>query len=499
MPLGTLAAVSHSATISKSLDPYSISQAFAFYRLYPDTPEGKKALQRAFFLLSGSNMANIPEKAPLIGKDHSIEAIIALINKQPFDKSPTLLPKEIEFISRFSKRLSHYKLKGHNVKREEEVLALPPEEIDLARGLFLSQFGKDPDGWDKILSYEATIDLMALQIQARLKPNATPREKILAINHFIFEEMEFRFPPHSLYAKDVDLYTFLPNVLDSRRGVCLGVSLLYLCIAQRLDLNLEIVTPPGHIYVRCRIGDELINIETTARGIDTDSKMYLGINTRKIQERNIKDVIGLAYINQASTFWIHNKYEEALTCYTTALKYLPDDPLLKELMGYNYVMLGQEEEGKKLLREVVDYLPDHAVAKESLAEEYLSGKTDREGIAATFMHVDDKRESVLKKRDRLAACVAKCPEFKSGLLNLGMTLLQLYREGDALDQLNRYHAQDPNNPTAEYVLSIINAKRMNYPEAWRHFHRAEALTLAREHKPEALKELRQGLTIACPE
>ena len=75
----------------------------------------------------------------------------------------------------------------------------------------------------------------------------------------------FRFPPHSLYAKDIDVYTFLPSVLDSRRGVCLGVSILYLCLAQRLDLPLEAMTPPGHIYVR--YGEDL-NIETTARGID---------------------------------------------------------------------------------------------------------------------------------------------------------------------------------------------------------------------------------------
>src|SRR5665647_1570782 len=105
---------------------------------------------------------------------------------------------------------------------------------------------------------------MALQILARLPPKASPQQKILKINELIFDEMRFRFPPHSLYAKDIDVYTFLPSVLDSHRGVCLGVSILYLCIAQRLDLNLEMITPPGHIYVRYRTTDQTINIETTA-------------------------------------------------------------------------------------------------------------------------------------------------------------------------------------------------------------------------------------------
>src|SRR6202044_1243325 len=124
--------------------------------------------------------------------------------------------------------------------------------------------------------------------------NATPQQKIDAINSFIFEEMGFRFPPHSRYAKDIDIYTFLPSVLDSRRGVCLGVSILYLCLAQRLGLNLEMITPPGHIYIRYHEGENIINIETTCRGIHMDSEDYLGINTRCLQMRNIKEVIGLA-------------------------------------------------------------------------------------------------------------------------------------------------------------------------------------------------------------
>ena len=98
--------------------------------------------------------------------------------------------------------------------------------------------------------------------------------------------MRFRFPPHSLHAKDIDIYTFLPSVLDGRRGVCLGVSILYLCLAQRLGLDLEIITPPGHIYVRYQSPEgEMINIETTARGIDIPSERYLGMETRKLQTK----------------------------------------------------------------------------------------------------------------------------------------------------------------------------------------------------------------------
>ena len=157
------------------------------------------------------------------------------------------------------------------------------------------------------------IDLMALQIRSTLSPNSKPEEKIDAINRFIFEELGFRFPPHSCYATNVDLYTFLPSVLDSRRGVCLGVSILYICIAQRLSLPLEMITPPGHIYVRYKNGEKEINIETTARGIHLEVlETYLAINTRSLQQRNVKEVIGLSHFNQASVYWITEKMKNPL-------------------------------------------------------------------------------------------------------------------------------------------------------------------------------------------
>ncbi|NGX58693.1 MAG: hypothetical protein K940chlam3_01601, partial [Chlamydiae bacterium] len=270
-------------TLLSSLQPLSASQHLAFYQLYPETQEGQIALDRAWKLLSGH-----PQAVTAIDQLPSpqiLQSIIALVNRQPAEELPKITTKDLTTINQLSQHFANRKLRGYGAKTESQVLVLPSEEIDLARGLFLSQFGRDIHSWDEIYTYEAMIDLMALQIQSQLDANSKPEEIVRVMNQFIFEEMQFRFPPHSAYAKDIDLYTFLPNVLDSRRGVCLGVSILYICIAQRLGVPLEIITPPGHIYVRYRNGDHIINIETTARGIDVDSEQYLGINTRKLQMR----------------------------------------------------------------------------------------------------------------------------------------------------------------------------------------------------------------------
>lgn len=474
-----------------SLNTSSIREHFAFYELYGDTEEGKMALQHGCMLLTQNSGHKIFTLDPLLLKDSVIDAITNLVNQEKNELIEDLKDEELSLIDYLSLHLQNRSLKGHDAKTEQEVLALPPEEIDLARGLFLTQMGEE--NLNKIRSYEARIDLMALQILAHLGKNATPEEKIRKINDFIFFEMGFRFPPHSIYAKNIDLYTFLPSVLDSRRGVCLGVSILYMCLAQRLGLNLEMITPPGHIYVRYRNGDQEINIETTARGIHVDSEEYLNVNTCQLQQRNIKEVIGLAHFNEASVYWSENLYDKALASYEKGEPYLPGDKLLMELMGYNYLFTGNLEKGKRLLQEIKDSQFPYSIFKEKTAEDYLNGKVDIDGIKAIFLHVDEKRESILKKKEKLEDIVKRYPAFRGGIFSLAVTWLQLHRYGEALEILKTYHQLEPNDPTAEYYLTMLYFQRFNYEEAWRHFENLEKILNQKKHLPKLLKEIKKEL------
>ena len=476
-----------------SLDTKSVSKHLAFYQLYPDSPEGMKALRHAWHLLSPKDKKIYPAGRSLPTPLPATQAIISLINKTPDEEQIILDEEELWAIEELASFLPNRQLKGYNVNSEEEVLALPPEEIDLARGLFLSEMGNDPEAMLKIRSYEAMIDLMALQILTKISKDSPPRAKIAEMNHFIFEEMGFRFPPHSLYAKDIDLYTFLPSVLDSRRGVCLGVSILYLCLSQRLNLELEMITPPGHIYVRYHKNNEIINIETTARGIDLECEVYLSVNTRSLQERTIKEVIGLAHFNEASAHWQKNDHFKALACYEKALPYLPGDKLTIELMAYNYILTNNLEKANELLELVKDHIPDHSIEKEVLAEDLLLGNADAECIKAVFMHVDENRESVLKKKLSIEQALEKNPKFRSGYFCLASIWLQLHRPKEALPILTKYSDMRPQDPTAHYYLSIINAERLDYNQAWEHLRKAESLVKTKGHNPKALKEIRKSL------
>lgn len=486
-------------TLYTTLDPRSIAQHLAFYELYPGTHEGQLALRDAYRLLSGNNQLPSNKIHLPANLSSSVNAIVGLVNKLPSETQIDLTDEELDCINRLADRLLNRRFKGYHATSEEQVLALKPYEVDLARGVLLSQLGNDPAAMKAIKRYEAAIDLMALQILTRIDFNTPPKEKIRAINEFIFVEMGFRFPPHSTYAKDVDLYTFLPSVLDSHKGVCLGVSILYICLAQRLGLELEIVTPPGHIFVCWTDGKEEVNIETTARGINVPTEEYLGVDTRSLQKRNVKETIGMAHFNQASVYWERGLYDKVVASYRKAKPYMPDDKLLTGLMGFACVVSGNVEEGRKCIAEVTNYTADFAVSKDTLAEDYINGAVDEEGMKAVFKRVDDTRNSLVEKRLALEAALRKSPRFREGLFSLAGTWLQLHRTGEALEVLKRYHALDPTNASVEYYLAELYKERMDYNNAWQHLRNAERLTKERDHEPVVLLEFTKELCELCPE
>lgn len=475
-----------------SLDPLSVSEHLAFYQLFPESPDGKKALQEAWKLLCNNSS---PAASLQFLPQSAIDSLVTFVTKAEGEETPLLTPHELKVIQELGAALPNRKLKGYLAKSEEEVLALPPHEVDLSRGLLLSQ-----EAGEKVDSYEALIDLMALQILNHIKLDDTPEKKIRAINHFIFEKMGYRFPPHSVYAKDIDLYTYLPSVIDSRRGVCLGVSILYLALSQRLDLPLQALTPPGHIFIRYHTPEKTINIETTARGIHLDSKEYLGLETESVPVRTIKEVIGLAYFNEASVHWQNESFEKALKCYQKASLYLPDDLLLKELMGFNYLFVGEIEKGNALLQEVSQSDGSYdQYAQKTVVEDYLNGKVDPQGIQTLFLHVDEKRDSLLTKKNALLEVLKSWPEFRAGYFHLAVTWLQLSRHKEALAALQKYESMEKNDPSAEYLLAQLHAVRSNYPSAWDHLHRAEELLKDRDPVPETLVGLKKALAECSPE
>lgn len=480
-----------------TLDKSSLRQHLAFYDLYSDTPEGKEALRRAWGLLCATSYQKPAETNLSHLSSITIQQMISILGNGSLASFAPLPAEDIVVIEKLAQHLPNRKLRGFSVNHEEDLLNLTPDQIEISQAVLLSQ-GEAAD-FQRLASYKASLDLMALQILARIGIDATPIDKINGINAFIFEELGYRFPPHSLYAKDIDQYTFLSSIIDKREGVCLGVSILYLSLAQRIGLPLEIITPPGHIYVRYNTPTYHINIETTARGVHLDDHVYLGINTRSLSQRNLKEVVGMIHYNQASVYWQKGENEKVAECYKKAYVYMHDDLRLQELIAINALVLGKKEEANQILLALQNKVDDDEVARDPLAQDILDYSLDAETINTIMMPVDETRSSILKKKEALLEALEKYPKARSLHFNLAATLMQLNRHKEALERLKIYHKLDPNNPHVEYYLAALSAQRLNYPDAWHHLKRAELLTGIRGYQPRVLKHFRRELSAVAPE
>ena len=479
-----------------SIDKNSLTELFAFYHLYPNTTYATLSYEKGWDLINKHRIEKIEPHKDFRIALFSINPLISLLTKQRDSELETLEPWYLNTLEKISDHLKHHKLKGHSLWTVEETEALKPEEIDLTRAILLKQYG--PEKRDLIRRYEAEIDMMALQVLSRVPPDATPREKMLAINEFIFHEMRFRFPPHSMWAKDVDLYTFLPSVLDSRHGVCLGVSILYLSIAQRMGLELEIVTPPGHIYVALNENGKITNIETTARGVHYPTETYLGIHTKENDIRNMKEVVGLYFLNAAATAWQNEDYNKAIEFYLSGSPYLPNDPLLNTFLGFNYLFIGNKEEGERRLKKVLEVKKKDELSPDTLIEDYFAENVSIEGIKAVYASVDETRESILEKQAKVQTILKSEPKFREGYFHLAVTWFQIGRTKEAKECLEKYHALDPTNPTVEYYLSILCMERYEFKKAKRHYRNLKVILDRNNHNPKALIELRQQLQQKAP-
>jgi regulator of sirC expression with transglutaminase-like and TPR domain len=159
---------------------------------------------------------------------------------------------------------------GLYAKSIPEVLALDDSQVDLATAALIVS-----EKWSTVvqgLRYRDKLDEMVLQIQERLRVQglSTNHEAIPVINQYLFEELGFTAVSHADDPNDL----FLHSVMDSRKGYCLSLSILYLSLGERLGLPLYGVVVPGHFFVRYDSGSVRFNIETTARGASASDDHY---------------------------------------------------------------------------------------------------------------------------------------------------------------------------------------------------------------------------------
>ncbi|MDA1127845.1 MAG: transglutaminase-like domain-containing protein [Chloroflexi bacterium] len=125
-----------------------------------------------------------------------------------------------------------------------EIIQQPEEDIQLDRAaLYLA--GEEYPGID-VSSHLAELDSFASQISLRVSYDAAPAELARSIAGYLFDEVGFRGNYGEYYDPD---NSFLNRVLETRTGIPITLSLIFLEVSRRLGLRCSGVGLPGHFIV----------------------------------------------------------------------------------------------------------------------------------------------------------------------------------------------------------------------------------------------------------
>jgi regulator of sirC expression with transglutaminase-like and TPR domain len=146
---------------------------------------------------------------------------------------------------------------------ETPVCYIPPEpdfaklSLNLDRELFPSL---------DVEYYSGVIDGLAAKIKNKVGGSEDPLARVMAMNQVIFGQGGYSYDRDTIGRDEAEIVPF-NRILESKKGDCFSLEVLYLSVAQRLGYPVRAVAVPGHYFARyCSPGKEEFNIEPTAKG-----------------------------------------------------------------------------------------------------------------------------------------------------------------------------------------------------------------------------------------
>ena len=157
-------------------------------------------------------------------------------------------------------------------------------QLDLTRALLL--ISRDWDPAVDAASFRNKLDTLTATVREKLKGHTAAAEIVRILADSIHKDGGYGFTdmvdPQGIPLNPAEL--FMHGLLQSRRGYCMNLSLLYLIVGDRLNLPLHGVALPNHFFVRYDDGKYRANIEATQDGATFPDSFY--------RERFLQDFSG---------------------------------------------------------------------------------------------------------------------------------------------------------------------------------------------------------------
>ena len=91
------------------------------------------------------------------------------------------------------------------------------------------------------------MDLLAAKLTRRIPADAPALQKLLALNHFFYRELNFTGNINNYYDPQ---NSFIHAVLRTRRGIPISLAVIWLDLAERAGLSAHGVSFPGHFMIK---------------------------------------------------------------------------------------------------------------------------------------------------------------------------------------------------------------------------------------------------------
>jgi tetratricopeptide (TPR) repeat protein len=316
--------------------------------------------------------------------------------------------------------------------------------------------------------YLHKIDQMADEIKKNLgnanPPDRTSRagepEKIIqAINNYFRQK---KVVAESV-TKEVIIANFMLNkVVDSVKGNCLGLSTLYWSLAERLNLPLQAIVIPQHVFLIYDNGRNSRFIEATSRGAEVSREEYIK-KTRSlvgdtIPRYNIGDeikfrhvskqqFIGLMLYNRGVYYLKKSKNSDALSDFNWTLILDPENNEAYKNRGGIYLQQGKFSEARDDFKKVLELQSDAPANYFNLGQ-----------ALSNLNQIDD----AIKNYDQ---ALRMAPDYADVYHNRGLAYAKQNLLDKALGDLEHAISLDPKNGSFYYNRAIIYEKMGNTDKA----------------------------------
>lgn len=234
----------------------------------------------------------------------------------------------------------------------------------------------------EIDAYINAIATMAAEIEERLPAERYPLKVLRTINEYLFGELGFVGNRQDYYDPR---NSFLNEVIDRRTGIPISLSVVYLAIAQRLDLPMVGVNMPGHFLIRPVVNEMEVFVDPFHQGeilfLQDCQTLLADIFDRPVELRpeylatvSARQLLGRLLTNLKVIYINQKAFQKALDILDRLLLVFPAVPLEvrdRGVLNYRlnrytaarqdfetYLAIAPTAEDAQVIRDILEDLPD---------------------------------------------------------------------------------------------------------------------------------------------